>query len=103
MVLVMDNTGLDVLQASGIVGLSPTKDPITSLFIQQMKESGVIDEAVFAFNIGDERTPSSMILGGYDKSQFTPTWHDVDPTSDYWTTNLDGLKIVIGNSSYNFL
>lgn len=45
-------TGLDQLYTSGIVGLSPNNEESTNdLFILKMKESGVIEKAIFSLMI----------------------------------------------------
>ena len=86
-VLVTSQDGLETLDSDGIVGLGPTKDPETSLFIDRMKSSGAIQSAVFSFAIDPSGQSSYMTLGGYDTYRFATSelnWHPIDVSTEFW-------------------
>ena len=63
---VFEQDGLDSLYASGIVGLSPGHGSVNDLFIQKLKSSGTIKQAVFSLMIELQHDRSKMTFGGYD-------------------------------------
>jgi len=51
---------------SGIIGMSPNgNEKIGSLYIQKLKESGAIDEALFSIYINLRDKTSKITFGGY--------------------------------------
>ena len=65
--VVMRQRGLDRLACSGLVGMSPNHfEEESDLFIQKMKQTGAIDEAVFSLSIGMNDQQSKITFGGYD-------------------------------------
>ena len=68
------------------------------LFILKMKETGVIDHAIFSMYINLEDETSVMSLGGYDLDRFalpgeSISWHDCDPESYHWQLTLDSMTV----------
>jgi hypothetical protein len=64
---VMMQSGLDAMRASGIVGMSPNHfEKQGDLFIEKMRDSGVIDEAIFSIYIDLKNDNSKISFGGYD-------------------------------------
>jgi len=55
---------------SGIIGMSPKKEKLGTLFISKLKVSGAIDEAVFSFYINVRDNTSKITFGGYDLDLF---------------------------------
>ena len=54
-----------------------------------MKQSGVIDKAIFSLYINLEDDASEMQLGGYDLETYAlpnalVSWHDCDEDSYHW-------------------
>ena len=59
----------------------------SDLFIEKMKQTGAIDEAVFSLSIGMHEQQSKITFGGYDLEEFATgdiIWHDIDSYSTYW-------------------
>ena len=53
MMTINGQKGLGGLRSSGIVGLSPNHfENAADLFIEKMKKTGAIDEAIFSMSIG---------------------------------------------------
>lgn len=79
----------------GILGLAfPTisRDPGVNTVIPNLKEKGHLDEAMFAFYLGDE-ADGELTIGGYDETKFEGdiTWVDlITPT--YWLAPVDQVK-----------
>jgi len=79
----------------GILGLAfPTisRDPGVNTIIPNLKEKGHLDEAMFAFYLGDE-SDGELTIGGYDETKFEGdiTWVDlITPT--YWLAPVDQVK-----------
>lgn len=68
---VMMQSGLDAMRASGIVGMSPNHfEKQGDLFIEKMRDSGVIDQAVFSLYIDLQNDNSKISFGGYDLAKF---------------------------------
>jgi len=68
---VLSSYNLGELHATGLVGLGPKKtDNRADLFVEKMKEVGVIDEAVFSLYINLKADRSKMTFGGYDLHRF---------------------------------
>ena len=57
------------LKSSGLAGMSP-KRLDADLFIEKMKKTGAIDEAIFSFSIGLGQKPNRMTFGGYDIEKY---------------------------------
>ena len=76
--------------SDGLVGMSPKEtDDFGNLFISKMKESGVIDKAIFSLYINLEEDASMMQLGGYDLDTYAlpgarVSWHDCHANSYHW-------------------
>lgn len=89
-------TGLAGLRASGIVGLSPNHfENAADLFIQKMKKTGAIDEAIFSMSIGMGDIQSKITFGGYNLEKFAKgpiQWHDIVYGSRYWEIGLKKIK-----------
>jgi len=71
-----------------------------STFITQLWQQNVVDEAVFALNLGSKECPGQMTVGGIDKSEFQGkiTWaplHNFNyPSKEaYWNVKIDGVRI----------
>lgn len=59
------------MRSSGIVGLSPNHyENAADLFIEKMKKTGAIDEAIFSMSIGMGDIQSKITFGGYDLDKF---------------------------------
>ena len=89
---VVAETGLDTLVGDGILGLGPdTLTDMPKLFIDSLKEQGVIDHRMFSFLIGlDHNLPSKFMVGGYDLAKYAKgpiKWHNtLEPKKTwYWT------------------
>jgi hypothetical protein len=76
-------SGLSNLAVSGIVGLSPNvKNNVGDLFIVKMRDSGVIDKAVFSIMIELKNDKSKMTIGGTDLTNMAAlgsqlVYHDI--------------------------
>ena len=66
------STTLSILKCSGLIGLSPmpSSSGATDLFIDKMKEAGIIDKKIFSFSIGMGAYKNQMTFGGYDVAKF---------------------------------
>ena len=68
---VLSSYNLGNLHATGLVGLGPKKtDDRADLFIEKMKDVGVIDQAAFSLYINLKDDKSKITLGGYDTERF---------------------------------
>ena len=71
MLMANEQSGLDRLATSGIVGLSPNHyEQRADLFIEKMKKAGVIDERVFSISIAMGTKQSYITFGGYNLSKY---------------------------------
>ena len=93
-------TGLGSLYTSGILGLSPNSDETTNdLFILKMKESGVIEKAVFSLMIELTDDKSKMTFGGIDLANMAAlgsklVYHNIDQSSKkWWTLRLQNMTM----------
>jgi len=93
-------TGLSSLYSSGIVGLSPNSDDsVNDLFIIKMKESGVIEKAVFSLMIELDNNKSKMTFGGIDLAKMAAlgsklNYHNIDPENmKWWTLKLESMTL----------
>lgn len=92
--------GLDMIAASGLVGLSPTQwDSDGDLFLTKMVQTGTIDKAIFSMSIGMGTVQSKMTFGGYDTSTFATgelNWHKIhDPYFGkpiHWAIPMEGVS-----------
>jgi len=94
---VVAETGLDTLVGDGILGLGPdTLTDMPKLFIDSLKEQGVIDTRVFSFLIGlDHNLPSYFMVGGYDLAKYAKgpiQWHETLEPKKTWYLNWSGVK-----------
>ena len=92
-------TGLDNLEASGIVGLSPNNfERRGDLFIKKMRDAGVIDQALFSIMIELKNDSSKITFGGYDLESFaypneTLRFHDIKNGSVHWMLTLEKMTL----------
>lgn len=108
MMTIESQKGLAGLRSSGIVGLSPNHyENAADLFIEKMKKTGAIDEAIFSMSIGMGDIQSKITFGGYNLDKFAEgpiQWHDIVQGSRYWEIGL--RKISFSNEieewSYGF-
>jgi hypothetical protein len=88
------------IRASGIVGLSPKNvNSRSDLFIQKLKQSGVIESAVFSMFIELQNETSKMTLGGYDIENYAARnasleFHNISNSSFHWEIQLDMMGLV---------
>ena len=67
MLSVFQTDDLTGLKADGIVGLSPSNQRSgAALFINELYNSGVIDQRVFGFYVSKGADTSKITIGGYD-------------------------------------
>lgn len=90
-------TGLDTLVGDGILGLGPdTLTDMPKLFMDSLKEQGVIDQRVFSFLIGlDHNLPSKFTVGGYDLAKYAKgpiQWHDTLEPKKTWYLDWTAVK-----------
>ena len=99
--------GLDGLQADGLVGLAPSPHKnqqgfSSELFIEKLKKSGAVDDAVFSLMINsDDSVDSKITLGGYNSEKFGKEgshihWHPLKPREqngkyDHWRLDMNSL------------
>ena len=95
--------------SDGLVGMSPKEtDEFGNLFISKMKESGVIDHAIFSLYINLEEDTSVMSLGGYDLDTYAlpgaqVQWHNCAEESYHWQLNLNNMTLVNDTSENAFV
>jgi len=85
----------DAAKFDGILGLafpSLSRDPGVNTLIPNLKEQGVLEEAMFAFYLGDEED-GELAVGGYDESRIVGevTWVDLLAPA-YWLVKMDGVR-----------
>ena len=102
---VHETVDLDGLRSNGVLGLSPSSTDynmmsgsvMSNSYMQNLKQTGIIDEMVFSLYISIEDEQSAFTAGGYDIDRFAPgetlTWNPLTDT-DYWRVDLE--KAVIG-------
>jgi len=79
----------------GILGLGfpvISRDPGVNTLIPNLKEEGVLDDAVFAFYLGDE-SEGELAIGGYDETRMQGdiTWVDLIYPA-YWLVEMGQIK-----------
>lgn len=89
--------GMDMVQASGLVGLGPGGSQ-SDRFILKLRDAGLIERAVFSFMIDLSGDRSKMALGGYDlEAMAAPgqrlTFHPIIDGSSHWTLNMTSIYI----------
>ena len=94
---VVAETGLDTLVGDGILGLGPdTLTDMPKLYIDSLKEQGVIDQRMFSFLIGlDHNLPSKFMVGGYDLNKYAKgpiKWHNTLEPKKTWYLDWTGVK-----------
>ena len=62
---VYEQTGLDSMATTGIVGLAPNGDGRGDLFVEKFTQAGIIDQAVFSLYIELANETSQIAFGGY--------------------------------------
>ena len=100
-------SGLYSLSSSGIVGMSPNHfEEESDLFIEKMKQTGAIDQAVFSLSIGMNDVQSKITFGGYDLEKYATgpiKWHNIHFFSAYWEVNMVHLHFDLdGDKQYLF-
>ena len=94
---IVAETGLDTLVGDGILGLGPdTLTDMPKLFIDTLKDQGVIDQRMFSFLIGlDHNLPSKFMVGGYDLAKYAKgpiKWHNTLEPKKTWYLDWTGVK-----------
>ena len=94
---IVAETGLDTLVGDGILGLGPdTLTDMPKLFIDSLKEQGIIEQRIFSFLIGlDHNLPSKFMVGGYDLAKYTKgpiKWHNTLEPKKTWYLDWTGVK-----------
>jgi hypothetical protein len=93
---------LQGLATSGIVGLSPSiKDSTNDLFVIKLKDSGIIDRAVFSLMIDLTHDSSKMTFGGYDLQNMVSlgsklNYHKIETDEEnnkWWTLKLNEFTL----------
>ena len=99
-------SGLDTLATSGIVGLSPLdKGSMGDLFLLKMRDSGVINRAIFSLMIELKNNQSKMTFGGVDMENLASlgssmTYHNtVTNLTKWWTLKMDNMTIGISKGN----
>ena len=69
-----------------------------------MKQSGVIDKAIFSLYINLEEDASEMQLGGFDLNSYAlpgarVSWHDCAADSYHWQLPLNSMTFVNDTNS----
>jgi hypothetical protein len=106
-ILVDAQSELDGTRADGIVGLAPSDqgDANVDLYINKLKESKVIDKAIFSMTIETEASgrKSMMYFGGYDEkhapsSSPKTVWASL-VNKLYWSVDISGVGVGSTTSS----
>ena len=95
-----EKTTLSILKCSGVIGLGPIKAKTTDLFIDKIKEAGIIDKKIFSFSIGMGAYKNQMTFGGYDVSKFGQgplQWHNIKTTGNFWLANITSVSLIWPN------
>eukprot|EP00343_Euplotes_focardii_P008598 CAMPEP_0205825678 /NCGR_PEP_ID=MMETSP0206-20130828/26091_1 /ASSEMBLY_ACC=CAM_ASM_000279 /TAXON_ID=36767 /ORGANISM="Euplotes focardii, Strain TN1" /LENGTH=270 /DNA_ID=CAMNT_0053124917 /DNA_START=218 /DNA_END=1030 /DNA_ORIENTATION=+ len=92
----VDNeNSMSSLTEDGILGLAPSADSGTDLYVEQLYKQKIIPEKTFGLDINDENSPSSIIFGGYDSTQITdPTqikYVEIYDKTNWWTKHFEVL------------
>jgi hypothetical protein len=83
------------------MGFGPGKKSNTPTFLDELKKSGVIDQAVVAFDLGyiskdDTDTPSTATIGGTDSSKYVGEIETYDRKASTWW-GIEMKKLIYGN------
>lgn len=104
---VVVQSGLEGLQADGIIGLAPSvhtnaQNVTSTLYLQRLFETGQIPEAVFSLMIdSDASVQSKITIGGYNNEKFGAegsemAWHPLQPNKDgllnHWRLKMEELS-----------
>jgi len=96
---VVQTQDLNGLKADGIIGLSPsTQNTQASLFVDELYNSGIIDQRIFSSYMSEGVTSSVATFGGYSMdyadpdSNLTITWNSLIDTN-YWSVEMIGVKV----------
>ena len=61
-----------MIRTSGLIGMSPNPfDEESDLFIVNMKESGIVDDAIFSLSIGMKGSQCRITFGGYNLEAYS--------------------------------
>ena len=97
--------GLGSLMSSGIVGMSPNHyEKMGDLFIEKMRDAGVINKAVFSLMIELTNNNSKMTFGGIDMENMAAygskiNYHTIVPDSVHWELKLQNMTL--SSDSFN--
>ena len=100
---------LDTLETSGIVGMSPkSSGTLGDLFIIKMRDSGVIDKAVFSIMIELKNNKSMMTFGGVNLEEMstfgsTLRYHPVSRDTSDWELTLQNMTLRINDTALSNL
>ena len=93
--------GISSTTWDGILGLLPTTSSGSDLLVNEMKNQGVISDAVFSVYYTNSQTGSEITFGGYNTSR-VPHFNNFTFTSlytnSYWSTGFRRYKY--GNTQY---
>mmetsp|Transcript_17739 Transcript_17739/g.12676 ORF Transcript_17739/g.12676 Transcript_17739/m.12676 type:complete len:245 (+) Transcript_17739:319-1053(+) len=99
MLSVVQNTGLEGLDADGLMGMAPSnQDTQAKIYIEELYNAGIVSEQVFGFYLSATE-PCKLTLGGYDPnfglgvpSNQTITWNKL-VDDNYWSVNLHAASL----------
>ena len=83
-------------QFDGILGLAFKSISVDAIppFFEELVESGLLDENVFAFYLDSDGQNGELELGGVDTAHFSGSLTKVPLSSDtYWEVKLDGIAL----------
>jgi hypothetical protein len=83
-------------QFDGILGLAFKSISVDSIppFFQELVQSGVLDDNVFAFYLDSDGQSGELELGGVDPAHFSGSLQKVPLSSDtYWEVVLDNIQL----------
>lgn len=100
---VTSQSGLDMLQTSGLVGLSPKRmEHNADLFVEKMKQGGAIEDAIFSMSIAPGDKQSIITFGGFSEEDYATgplKWHSIDPYSNYWILKMNRFNFGDGQGN----
>eukprot|EP00347_Sterkiella_histriomuscorum_P006557 403352320 len=89
-------TGLNGLQADGILGLAPqNQGSQADMLLDELQIQGIIQNRTFSILVDEQSLDSKMTLGGYDFIKYAQGnlyWHKL-MSSRYWTLNLNQVQL----------
>jgi hypothetical protein len=91
--------GLGTLRTSGIVGMSPNHfEKMGDLFIEKMRDAGVINKAIFSLMIELTNNQSKITFGGIDMANMAAlgsqmNYHNITKDSVHWQLKLKSMTL----------